>query len=174
MYPYNRKTQIYNTPIRAKEASAKEKQEASLSSDRRLQELLSLSQQETHQIAKKYEALMAEPALDEAKDILKTMYLDTLKHLRRLQEVIFMIFSDNGTSSPPELSEPEITSDGKNLLEELLLTEMDDMNFYRNLFFAMPEGELRDAFFEILTDKQNHCNGLNYLYAKYFTETTGN
>ena len=54
------------------------------------------------------------------------------------------------------------------LLEELLLAEMDDISFYRALLFAMTEADLRNAFFEILTDKQNHTVALSHLYAKYF------
>ena len=32
----------------------------------------------------------------------------------------------------------------------------------------MTEADLRNAFFEILTDKQNHTVALSHLYAKYF------
>ncbi len=45
---------------------------------------------------------------------------------------------------------------------------MDDISFYRALLFAMTEADLRNAFFEILTDKQNHAVALSHLYAKYF------
>jgi len=45
---------------------------------------------------------------------------------------------------------------------------MDDISFYRALLFAMTEADLRNAFFEILTDKQNHTVALSHLYAKYF------
>ncbi len=170
MYPYNRNSQIYATKIQAKESVRSQNgQSALLSSDRRLQELLTLAQQAISQLAQKYEALMEEPALAEAKEIIKTMYLDEQKHLRRLREVIFTVFSDTEEMQPVETVDAEIPSTGRELLEELLLTEMDDQNFFRDLFFSMPEEELRDAFFEILTDKQNHCSGLNYLYAKYFS-----
>ena len=62
---------------------------------------------------------------------------------------------------------------GAALLEELLLTELDDIPFYRALLFAMEEDDLWNLMFEILTDKQNHAAALNHLYAKYFTKTSG-
>ena len=55
MYPYNRKTQLYHTPIRAKERTDTTRPSA-LSTDRRLQELLVLARQEAAQLAQKYAA----------------------------------------------------------------------------------------------------------------------
>ena len=51
MYPYNRKTQLYNAPIRAKERTqnnrnSQNQQTTDLSTDRRLQELLQLARQD--------------------------------------------------------------------------------------------------------------------------------
>lgn len=168
MYPYNRKTQLYGIRSRAKETAAEPQQKADLSSDRRLKELLALARQEAWQMAKKYEALLNNTDMEEAKAILKAMYLDGMKHLRLLREVGFTLFSDTGETMSKEMAETEFTTDSRALMEELLLEEMDDISFYRNLLFAMPEEDLWNAFFEIVTDKQNHTAALNHLYAKYF------
>ena len=95
-----------------------------------------------------------------------------IRQLRLLREVGFTIFGNTSEIEPAV--EPEITADAPALMEELLLAEMDDINFYRNLLFAMPEEDLWNAFFEIITDKQNHTAALNHLYAKYFCKTSGN
>ena len=86
MYPYNRKTQLYHTPIRAKERTDTTRPSA-LSTDRRLQELLVLARQEAAQLAQKYAALLQEEALAEAHDIIKTMETEGKKHQRILREV---------------------------------------------------------------------------------------
>ena len=172
MYPYNRNTQLYGTRTRAKETAMQPDQTALLASDRRLEELLVLARQEAHQTARKFEALLHNTELAEAESILKTMYLDGLKHLRLLREVGFTIFGNTGEVEPAV--EPEITANARTLLEELLLAEMDDITFYRDLLFAMPEEDLWNAFFQIITDKQNHTAALNHLYAKYFCKTSGN
>lgn len=167
MYPYNRKTQLYYTPIRAKERT-NTAQSPDLSTDRRLQELLLLAKQEAAQLAQKYTALLQEEALTEAHDIIKTMETDGKKHQRILQEVLFIIFSDTAEEMTEEIPETETeTTGGAALLEELLLTELDDIPFYRSLLSAMEEDDLWGLLFEILTDKQNHTAALNHLYAKY-------
>lgn len=172
MYPYNRNTQLY---YRAKTESSPAKttqsaqNPADLSTDRRLEELLHLSMQETAELAGIYEALQQENVFCNAKNILKTMELDEKKHLRRLRELLFEIYGTTADAPAVIASAASATCmDGNALMEWLLLREMDDSTFYRNLLLAMPEETLRDAFFEILTDKQNHTAALNYLYAKYF------
>ena len=162
MYPYNRNTQLYHS--RAKETQAEKS--SLLAQDKRLEELLSLARAEAKETARKFETLLDRAELSEAGQILRTMYLDGKKHLRLLQEVGFLIFGT--TPQENEACETEEATDTCALLEELLLAEMDDISFYRALLFAMTEADLRNAFFEILADKQNHAVALSHLYAKYF------
>ena len=99
MYPYNRKTQLYNAPIRAKERTqnnrnSQNQQTTDLSTDRRLQELLQLARQDAAALEQKYTALLQEELLKEAEEILKTMETDGKKHQRILREILYTIFSD--------------------------------------------------------------------------------
>ena len=171
MYPYHRSTQLYATHTREKEAQKKtEEAESLLSQDKRLQELLSLATAQAEDTVTAWESLLQSDALTEAENILNTMYLDGKKHLRILQDAGFLIFGEAPQKSSKTTNAKDDTEakDTAAALEELLLSEMDDVSFYRALLFAMPQGELWDSFFEILTDKQNHATGLSYLYAKYF------
>lgn len=169
MYPYNRNTWLYQTKVQAKE-------EAPLSADRRLMELLQLALEATDNMFSRYQALMAEPALAESADILKTMLLDEQKHARLLKDVIFSIQGGTGAEEtekpagePEEPAAADAPASGGALLEDALLTEMDDIGFFRDLLLSLPEAGLRDPFYEIVTDKQNHCSGLCFLYTKYFS-----
>ena len=165
MYPYNRNTQLYHS--RAKETQAEKP--SLLAQDKRLEELLSLARTEATETTRKFETLLDSAELSEAGQILRTMYLDGKKHLRLLQEVGFLIFGTTPQENEAcETEEATEATDTCALLEELLLAEMDDISFYRALLFAMTEADLRNAFFEILTDKQNHAVALSHLYAKYF------
>ena len=165
MYPYNRNTQLYHS--RAKETQAEKP--SLLAQDKRLEELLSLARTEATETTRKFETLLDRAELSEAGQILRTMYLDGKKHLRFLQEVGFLIFGTTPQENEAcETEEATEATDTCALLEELLLAEMDDISFYRALLFAMTEADLRNAFFEILTDKQNHTVALSHLYAKYF------
>lgn len=158
MYPYNRKTQLYNTPIQAKERS--------LSDDRRLQELLILAKQDAVRMEEKYAALAALPSLAEADSVLHAMRIDCKKHQRILREILFTLFSDAAEDISTENTETEIESSDA-LLEEILFAELDDVAFYRTLLAAMEADDLWTLLFEVLTDKQNHAAALNHLYAKY-------
>lgn len=166
MYPYNSNTQLYHRAKTEASPCSSQKQSSPLSTDRRLEELLHLSMQETAELAGIYAALQQESVFANAGNILKTMELDEKKHLRRLREVLFEVFGTAADSPAVSASAPCMK--GTELMEWLLLREMDDCTFYRNLLLSLPEGELRDSFFEILTDKQNHTSALNHLYAKYF------
>ena len=181
MYPYNRKTQLYNAPIRAKERTqnnrnSQNQQTTDLSTDRRLQELLQLARQDAAALEQKYTALLQEELLKEAEEILKTMETDGKKHQRILREILFTIFSDTFEDILEDVPDAETEpKDIEDLLEELLFAEMDDITFYRNLLSAMTgNDDLWNLIFEIITDKQNHTTALNHLYAKYFAKTTGN
>jgi len=176
MYPYNTKTSLTHSPIRAKEKNGRNKSSSVLSTDRRLQELLQLAMQEAAALEQKYTALLQEELLKGAEDILKTMETDGKKHQRILRELLFTIFSDTFDDLFEDTAEEETdTKDTEDLLEELLFTEMDDITFYRSLLSAMTGyDDLWALIFEIITDKQNHTAALNHLYAKYFAKTSGN
>ena len=170
MYPYN----IHRPKaiIAAKERT--QTKNTDLSTDRRLQELLQLARQDAFRMEQKYASLLQEEALTEAKEILRTMETDTKKHQRILREILFTLFSDTFADILDGITETEAEEkDAEALLEDLLLTEMDDITFYRAILSAMDTDDLWELIFEVLTDKQNHTAALNHLYAKYFTKTTG-
>mgnify|MGYP000268657742 CR=1 FL=1 len=97
MYPYNRNTQLYHS--RAKETQAEKP--SLLAQDKRLEELLSLARTEAAETTRKFETLLDRAELSEAEQILRTMYLDGKKHLRLLQEVIFLIFGTTPQETKP-------------------------------------------------------------------------
>lgn len=170
MYPYHQNTQV----SQRNQLSARESKDLTLSelaADQRLLALLHLAMEETAQTEARFRRLAESyPIFAPSAQILKSMALDEQKNGKRLQEIYYTI-----TKRQPEKKTPENTPstleelDPETFLEQMLLSEMDQVNFYRNFLLAIPSGELRDLFFEILTDKQNHVSGLTYLYSKYFS-----
>ena len=55
----------------------------------------------------------------------------------------------------------------KKEIEKTLHQEMEQTDFFRELLVAIPETDLRDILFEIITDKQDHCIRLCFLFSKY-------
>ncbi|WP_313526627.1 hypothetical protein [Anaerotignum sp.] len=168
MYPYNKNTQLYNTSLEIKEKTketSKENQAAALAEDRRLLEILYMAQQETADLAERFASLMTDPKMADSVNILKAMYLDELKHINQLKEAYYLITNEKDEAMPKG-TPPTIS--GQELLEDTLLLEIDNGDFYRTLHLTMPTQELRDLFFEISSDKMSHSNALTYLFSKYY------
>ncbi len=167
MYPYNRNPQK-NISIR--EDVAQNPSATELSSDKRLLSLLELALQETTQLMERYHHMMTEvDILQPAENIIKSMYLDEKKHRKQLREAYYIM-----TGTAPKMPDTQHAythtqiTDPKNYMEETFLQELDCCDFYRNFLLCVPHNDLRDIFFEILTDKQSHANIFPYLHSKYF------
>lgn len=168
MYPYNRNTQHYTTALEIKEKTKEmpvADQMMNLAEDRRLQEIMYMALQETADLAERYATLMTDPTMAASTNVLKAMYLDELKHMNQLKEANYLITGKKDDTmpkgNPPELS-------GQALLEDTLLLEIDNGDFYRTMYLTMPTQDLRDIFYEISSDKMSHSNALTYLFSKYF------
>lgn len=177
MYPYNT-----NTRLSAKKQPAttrlqsRAQQDTPLATDRRLHELLLIALEQTEKTEQQYAALLAEEALADAADTLRTMQIDEKKHQRILREILFAIYGTadaEDTPESPDTGETDVPESLADFLETLLFAEMDEVGFYRELLFAMEEQELRDFFYEIISNKQNHATALQHLYAKYLMKNTG-
>ena len=174
MYPYNRNTQKYNTSLEIKEKGTSmngvnkvptENQKSALAEDRHLMEILYMAQQDSADMAQRYAILMTDEKLAASSNVLRTMYLDELKHINQLKEAYYLITAARDTT---ELTGCTPDTTGQELLEDTLLLEIDNGDFYRNLYLSMPSQDLRDIFFEISADKMSHGNALSYLFAKYY------
>ena len=102
---------------------------------------------------------------DHDEQILLNISLDEIKHGKLLSEIYEKITGEQFL---------EITVDEKmpagSLGEEFLDSmedEIGDYLFYRDLYLAMFQPEMRDILFEIMTDEQCHCQWLSYLAGKY-------
>lgn len=171
MYPYSHK-QTTNTIPNHTQITARETQKpeiSALSQDKHFLSLLQIAMDETKQLAERYHKLMSQTeASFPAAALLQSMYLDEKKHLRQLREAMFLI---TGTT-PEYTTEEQLGSDTPSAplaeyLEETFLTELGSADFHRNFLLIVPEGDLRDLFFEIFSDKQEHTNILTHLLCKY-------
>ncbi len=167
MYPYNRNPQ-QNISIR--EDATQMPTTTELAYDKRLLSLLELALQETTQLMERYHHLMTQvDTLQPAENIIKSMYLDEKKHCKQLREAYYII-----TGKTPQMPDTQHAytatqiTDPKNYMEETFLQELDSCDFYRSFLLCVPQNDLRDIFFEILTDKQSHTNVFPYLHSKYF------
>lgn len=161
MYPYSSSQQNH---LLSK--NAMNKKVSINKTDKRLEKLLNLSQKETTDFIKKYYGLMCLPELAKSKQLLQTMYLDELKHLKLLQEALYLT-TKNSIVPNIDLSDSQ-NINAKELIEDMLLLEMDNASFYKNLSLAMVSEDLKQIFYDIASTKQTHASALSYLFSKYF------
>lgn len=168
MYPYNRTTQLGTAASETKETLQKKHPStnaANPADDRRILEILDLAEMDTRAMAQRYTRMMEDETLSPSMEALRMMQLNELKHQKLLQEARYLI-GGKTMSSIPSTKMSDVK--GKELIEETLLLELGNGDFFRSLYLAMPTTELRDIFYEIAANKQSHSTGLSYLFSKYF------
>lgn len=172
MYPYNTSSKN-NEPMVNMPNNAIKSEENSIKSDKRLEKIITMAQKDVIELQSKYKGLMEVGMLFEDRNLLQTMYLDEVKHEKQLEEVLYHLTkTEDGDESDNTLGDLDTDLGVKKALEELILLEMDNVNFYSNLAQSVPSREDTQVIASILssigTTKQTHGTGLSYLYAKYF------
>ncbi len=99
--------------------------------------------------------------------IFHKMHHDEDKHRKIFSEIFEML-----TGEEPSLEEiqPDYKQVSENMPENFaqsIFDELSAVEFYRKLYFAFLNTEIRDSLFEIITDEQGHAQILNYMYSKY-------
>lgn len=141
MYPYQTKP----VSIEAKSTESP----SSLAQDTRLLDLLALVQAEAAALKVAYESRQKAASEDSLKEIFRSLSLDEAKHSSLLGEALYSI-----TGKRPAVK--EATEELGTQTSTLIQRELDNSSFYRDVFLALPQGELRDYLFEIFSDAQNH------------------
>lgn len=98
-------------------------------------------------------------------EILRDISMDEEKHYKMLAKIYKNITgqSENDINfTPEELSDNIFLNLDKRVMEELNAVEN-----YRSLMFALSEQWMRDYLTEIYIDEQNHAAKLSFLYSKY-------
>lgn len=167
MYPYRSNTSIKNTAINTREGNTTVTKE-DLKQDQRLLQLLEIAQQETQQSLSAFDALMKNKALQQDIETLRNAYLDEVKHLKLLQEIWYNITSQSQSQAQPISKNSTANSEAVGTeIEKTLMQEMEQTDFFRELLMLISETDLRDILYEIITDKQDHCIRLCFLFSKY-------
>jgi rubrerythrin len=166
MYPYNMPTTT-RTTIK-KDVSASESN-TGLRNDEKILNMLRIALQEAYDAADAYQRLLAEKDLQRDSHTIRTAYLDELKHQHLIQEVFYEIFQETLPMDKIELNigEKNAYISYVDAFEDLLHTELENIDFYRELFSLITNTIAKDMLLEIMMDKQDHAIRLQHLYCKY-------
>ena len=112
-----------------------------------------------------YKILASTVKEKDVEEILRNISIDEEKHYKMLKKIYESI-----TGQPANVTDftPEELSDHIFLnLDKRVMEELNAVENYRSLMFALSEQWIRDYLTEIYTDEQNHAAKLSFLYSKY-------
>lgn len=112
-----------------------------------------------------YKKLVSTVKEKDVEEILRNISIDEEKHYKMLGKIYESI-----TGQPANVTDftPEELYDNIFLnLDKRVMEELNAVENYRSLMFALSEQWMRDYLTEIYTDEQNHAAKLSFLYSKY-------
>lgn len=99
------------------------------------------------------------------KNKLKQMSLDEKKHYNMLKEMYEKLSGEKFT--PQEKAEESKDENTVKSIEKAIEKELEAVEIYRPILFALENPAFKNYLQEIITDEQNHAARLNYMYSKY-------
>lgn len=121
---------------------------------------------EDEMVAIDYYQKLSDATEDQVEKTLLTENMqDEQKHLQMFQNIYKML---NGSEFTPEnIDFKSVSSSHHDDLVDALFAELEDVEFYRQIYFAFLNLEIRDMIYEIITDEQKHADKLNYIVPHY-------
>ncbi len=92
---------------------------------------------------------------------------DKKKHEKIFAEIYEMLTGNSFSDEDTKCDRKPVSENMAENFSNAIFDELSNVEFYRKLYFAFLNTELRDALFEIITDTQAHAQILNYMYSKY-------
>lgn len=164
MYPYFSQPMPENSRDSILYAQTNAKKLLPSQPDKRLLHMLSQAASDETADAGYYKKLSESTKQKDDALILHNMHLDELKHKSIFMDLYFQL-----TGTPmPKLSpqKKELGGSKKNEYQKSLFDELEAVEFYRQILFALTNQEMRDMLFEVITDEQNHGTKLLYLLVR--------
>ena len=96
-------------------------------------------------------------------NLIRDIHNDEVKHFTQLFNLYKQMTGQNPQIPLPK--QPRIPSyiDG---VKKAILDELDAFEFYRDIYITNTSPEIRNIFFEALTDENEHAAKFNYMYTK--------
>lgn len=108
---------------------------------------------------------LADIAVDpDDEEIISLIREDEMKHARFLKHIYYELTDEETEGDPLDPFIPPV--DYCQALVRAIMDETAALEFYRNLYFAVPGEVMKNMVFEIMTDEIKHGARFNYLYAK--------
>lgn len=114
----------------------------------------------------KFYADLANSARDiDDKKTLEQMSLDEKKHYEMFSDIYSKLTGEEYT--PDKIMTKEISSNFVNNIPGAINGELEGVEAYRPILFALENQQFKNYLTEIITDEQNHAARLNFIFSKY-------
>lgn len=173
MYPYNIWQAGQNGKQNDVEVMANENAVENINNraDQKIIDMLLMAMKNENKDKNYYEQLSKKIRDREDSNIVYQIALDEQKHYKYLAQIYKRL-----TKQTPSV-QFEQAKLGDNLADEFAISIFDELGaveFYRRLMFLFLDLQIRDMFYEIITDEQAHATKFNYLYSKYAVKENEN
>ncbi|MCI8342038.1 MAG: ferritin-like domain-containing protein [Firmicutes bacterium] len=154
MYPYNL-DESEKSPDKSLTAQ-------NINYDEKLAELLIMAMEYEAEDAAKYKTLSSLSQKEDDIEILRSMFLDEVRHSKLLGEIYEKMFG-----VVPQIQPKEYVFDGNNLADEYnknIVSEVESARFYRDLSNMFTDQSILNTINSMLNDEQNHSVLNVYLF----------
>jgi rubrerythrin len=104
---------------------------------------------------------MVSDAQDE--NLIKEIHNDEVKHFSQFFNLYKQMTGQNPQIPLPKQPRIHSYTDG---VKKAILDELEAYEFYRDIYIANTSPEIRNIFFEALTDENEHAAKFNYMFTK--------
>lgn len=167
MYPYNidrSNYTDYQNNLTARSQNISSQKNSTVPADKKLLSMIEEAVCDERRDSYYYKELMNIVRNPKDREVIRSIYMDEIKHEKLLIEIYKMLTGRNIPDMDCEMIPPTLNI--VNNYEKSIFGELEGMEFYRQLYFLFQNQEIRDMLFEIITDEQKHATKFNYLFSK--------
>ena len=128
--------------------------------DKKVLEMIWMAAEEARRNTSYYVSLMEKVNAAEEKEIVRQIYLDEVKHDKMLCDIYK---KSTGKELEFNVSAPRCSPYPAKEFQKNIFAKLEQVEFYRRIYFMMLNFEIRDMLFEIITDEQNNAVKFSYL-----------
>lgn len=110
----------------------------------------------------KYKMLMDMARDPKVKRQINFAYEDEGKHYKMFQQILLRLTGKMTDIPVPEIKKPASLIEG---VESSIDGELEAVELYRDILAMLPNKQMRDMLYEIITDEQEHAVRFTYLYS---------
>ena len=115
-------------------------------------------------VAEYYATLMKMARSQDEKNILNEIRIDEQKHEKIFRRIYYML------TGKEVLVEPAVKTVSNNIRDEYkksIFEELEMVEFYKKLYIAIKNQEIRIMLYDVITDEQSHAIKLTYLNSSF-------